>query len=88
MSDENLPVNLGNPHELSIIEFADLINELTGNNEGKIFLEGKRVEGDPQTRQPDIRKAKRLLDWKPTIDIREGLEQTIASFQNQMERRG
>jgi dTDP-glucose 4,6-dehydratase len=78
LSDETDPVNLGNPHELTILEFADLINELTGNDAGTVFLEGKRVEGDPQTRKPDISRAKEVLGWEPTVGIREGLERTIA----------
>jgi dTDP-glucose 4,6-dehydratase len=80
MSDENYPVNIGNPHEMTIIEFAEIINELTGNKAGIVF-EDKRIKGDPQTRRPDISKAKSLLGWEPKIGIREGLERTIAYFQ-------
>ncbi|MBN1122529.1 MAG: SDR family oxidoreductase [Anaerolineae bacterium] len=84
MSDENDPVNIGNPHEFNIIEFAELINELTGNDAGKVFEEGKRIKGDPQTRKPDISKAKRVLDWEPKVDIREGLQRTIEHFRKRM----
>jgi dTDP-glucose 4,6-dehydratase len=80
MSDENEPVNIGNPHEMTILEFADLINRLTGNPAGTVFQEGKRVKGDPQNRQPDISRAKKLLKWEPTIDIEEGLRRTIEYF--------
>ncbi|HEC23900.1 MAG TPA: SDR family NAD-dependent epimerase/dehydratase, partial [Chloroflexi bacterium] len=45
----------------------------------------KRIEGDPQTRRPDITRARRVLGWEPTIDIREGLERTIAYFREQLE---
>ncbi len=85
MSGENDPVNIGNPHELNIIQFAELINELTGNEAGMVFEEGKRIEGDPQTRKPDISKAKRVLDWEPKVDIREGLQRTIEYFRKRIE---
>jgi dTDP-glucose 4,6-dehydratase len=84
MSDEKEPVNIGNPHEISIIEFADLINELTGNEAGSVFMEHMRIEGDPQTRKPDIGKARTLLGWEPTIDIRDGLERTIEHFRQRV----
>jgi dTDP-glucose 4,6-dehydratase len=82
-SDENLPVNIGNPHEMTIIQFAELINEITGNQAGIVY-EDKRIQGDPQTRQPDISKAKKLLGWEPRIDIREGLERTIGYFRERV----
>jgi dTDP-glucose 4,6-dehydratase len=80
MSEEKEPVNIGNPHEISIIQFADLINELTGNQAGSVFMENMRIEGDPQTRQPDISKASARLGWGPTIDIHDGLKRTIEHF--------
>jgi dTDP-glucose 4,6-dehydratase len=84
MSDERNPVNIGNPHEISIAEFADLVNELTGNEAGSTFMEQMRIEGDPQTRRPDISKARRVLGWEPTIDIRAGLERTIEHFRQRV----
>jgi dTDP-glucose 4,6-dehydratase len=84
MSDEKEPVNIGNPHEITIIQFADLINELTGNQAGSVFMENMRIEGDPQTRQPDISKASARLGWGPTIDIRDGLDRTIRHFRQQV----
>lgn len=86
--DEHEPVNLGNPHEMSIVQFAELINELTGNTAGVIFKPHERIEGDPQTRRPDISKARRLLNWEPQVGIREGLKRTIAYFKEQLERSG
>jgi dTDP-glucose 4,6-dehydratase len=80
MSEEKEPVNIGNPHEISIIQFADLINDLTGNQAGSVFMENMRIEGDPQTRQPDISKASERLGWGPTIDIHDGLKRTIEHF--------
>jgi dTDP-glucose 4,6-dehydratase len=82
MSSENYPVNIGNPHEMSILEFANLINELTGNTAGTVMQEDKRIQGDPQTRQPDIRRARELLGWEPKIDIKEGLQRTIDYFRS------
>jgi dTDP-glucose 4,6-dehydratase len=84
MSDEHYPVNLGNPHEMDIIAFAELINELTGNTAGMVYQADQRIKGDPQTRQPDISKARRLLGWEPTVDIRDGLAHTIAYFKDQV----
>jgi dTDP-glucose 4,6-dehydratase len=88
LSGENDPVNIGNPHEMTILEFADLINELTGNEAGTIFLEDKRVEGDPQTRKPDISRAREILGWEPKVDIREGLTRTIAYLKQRVKAAG
>jgi dTDP-glucose 4,6-dehydratase len=88
MSDERSPVNIGNPHEISIIEFADLINELTGNEAGSVFMERMRIEGDPQTRRPDITKAREVLGWEPRVDIRDGLKRTIAHFRQRVSTSG
>lgn len=85
LSDEKEPVNIGNPQELSILQFAELINELTGNTAGVIYQEGKRIKGDPQTRKPDINKARRVLGWEPTIDIRDGLMMTIEYFRERVQ---
>jgi dTDP-glucose 4,6-dehydratase len=80
MSDEAEPVNIGNPQEMTILQFAELINELTGNT-GRIAFEDKRIQDDPQTRKPDISKARRILGWEPKIDVHEGLKRTIEYFQ-------
>lgn len=72
------PVNLGNPNEFSIKELADLVLEIT-KSESK--MEHKPLpENDPTQRQPDITLAKEKLDWDPTIQLREGLEETIEYF--------
>jgi dTDP-glucose 4,6-dehydratase len=84
LSDEIEPVNLGNPHEMNIIQFAEMINEMTGNQAGLVFQQDKRIKGDPQTRQPDISKAKQLLGWEPRVDIHEGLAKTIAYFRERI----
>lgn len=83
MSSETRPVNIGNPHEMTIMEFATLINDITGNQAG-IKLENKRIQGDPQTRRPDITRAKTVLGWEPHIDIRDGLSRTIEYFRDKV----
>jgi dTDP-glucose 4,6-dehydratase len=84
-SEENLPVNIGNPSEISMLEFAEVINQLTGNTAGIVFEPGKRGEGDPQRRQPDISKAKKILDWEPVVSLEDGLKETIAYFKKELE---
>jgi dTDP-glucose 4,6-dehydratase len=81
MSDEAGPVNIGNPHELTILEFAQIVNEITGNKAGIIYQD-KRIKDDPQQRKPDITRARAILGWEPRIDVREGLSRTIAYFKD------
>jgi dTDP-glucose 4,6-dehydratase len=78
-SEERFPVNLGNPQEMTILEFAERIRRLTG---AKAQLEFKPLpEDDPKKRQPDISKAKRVLGWEPKVALEDGLRQTIEYFQ-------
>lgn len=79
-TDFNDPVNIGNPREMSILNFAKLINQLTDNPAGIVFKPKERIEGDPQTRQPDISRAKRVLSWSPQISLEDGLQKTIDYF--------
>jgi dTDP-glucose 4,6-dehydratase len=83
MSDEHMPVNIGNPAEISILEFAKEINRLTDNPAGIEFHKDQRLGDDPQRRQPDITRAKSILKWQPTIDLATGLERTIQYFKGQ-----
>ena len=83
-SDFHDPVNIGNPSEISILEFANIINEITGNK-GILFEPQKRGEGDPQKRRPDIRLARNKLDWEPKTTILEGIQKTIPYFKEQLE---
>ncbi len=76
------PVNLGNPEEISILEFAKEIIELTGSSSEIIFKD--LPKDDPQVRQPDISKAREVLDWQPEIDRKEGLEKTLSYFKEQI----
>ncbi len=83
MSDEHEPTNIGNPVEMTILQFAHLVNALTDNPAGIVFKDA-RSEDDPQVRRPDISKAQRLLGWAPQVPVEEGLQRTIAWFQQKM----
>lgn len=72
------PVNLGNPKEFTIKQLAELVVEMTGSKSQIVYQEA--AQDDPQQRKPVIDKAKALLDWEPTIQLREGLEKTIEYF--------
>jgi dTDP-glucose 4,6-dehydratase len=86
-SDEAEPVNIGNPGEFTIKEFAELINQLVDNKAGTITRD-LRTKDDPQVRQPDITRAKTLLRWEPKVSLREGLERTIPWFRDELQRLG
>jgi dTDP-glucose 4,6-dehydratase len=79
-TDYNEPVNIGNPSEMTIKQFAEVVNKLTDNPAGIVIQEEKRIQGDPQTRQPDISRAKSVLDWQPQVDLADGLDRTIRYF--------
>ncbi len=81
LSEEHEPVNIGNPNEISIREFALLINELTGNQAGLVTRFAEGLGDDPQRRRPDITRAKTLLGWEPLVDLKTGLRQTVQYFQ-------
>ena len=79
MSELNTPVNLGNPKEMSILDFAKKVIEITGSK-SKIIHKELPVD-DPKVRRPDIMFAKKELGWEPKINIEEGLKKTIEYFQ-------
>jgi dTDP-glucose 4,6-dehydratase len=79
-SDEHLPVNIGNPTEFTILECAQAVLEVTGSK-SKLCFEAL-PEDDPTRRQPDITKARELLGWEPKINLKEGLEKSLAFFRN------
>lgn len=83
-SDYVDPVNIGNPQEITILEFAKEIIELT-DSESEIIFEDLPKD-DPQVRQPDITKAKEVLGWKPGVTRKEGLKKTLSYFKNEIER--
>ncbi|MCC7362923.1 MAG: SDR family oxidoreductase [Dehalococcoidia bacterium] len=76
-------VNLGNPEEHTILEFATIIRELTGSSSTFVHTE-PAVGDDPQRRQPDIAKAQRILGWAPVVPLREGLLATIDYFRAEL----
>jgi UDP-glucuronate decarboxylase len=77
------PINLGNPHEFSILELAQMVIELTSSKSKIIFQ--PLPEDDPIQRQPDISFAKKVLSWKPSVPLEEGLKETINYFKSLME---
>jgi dTDP-glucose 4,6-dehydratase len=83
LSDEVEPVNVGNPDEMTILDFAHLVNRLTGSKAGIVY-EDYRIPDDPQVRQPDISKARRVLNWEPKVDLEEGLRKTIEWFRRRV----
>ena len=80
LSDCVDPVNIGNPSEISIGDFAEEIIKLTGTNQKVIYKD--LPTDDPKQRQPDITKARAILDWEPKIDRAEGLKRTYAYFKS------
>jgi UDP-glucuronate decarboxylase len=78
------PINLGNPHEFTILQLAELVIEMIGS--------ASRIErrplpaDDPRQRQPDIRRAREVLGWEPTIELRDGLKKTIEYFEQRMKK--
>jgi dTDP-glucose 4,6-dehydratase len=78
LSTEALPVNLGNPREMTILEFAKAIEEITGSRAG--IVNRALPEDDPKQRRPDITKAKRLLGWSPVVPLEEGMRYTVQYF--------
>ncbi len=85
MSDITGPVNIGNPDEFRVGELADLVLELTGSSSEIRHL--PLPEDDPKVRQPDITRARELLDWEPQVPLREGLARTIEYFRGLQERK-
>jgi nucleoside-diphosphate-sugar epimerase len=71
-------VNIGNPHEVSILELAEKVKATTGSSSKITFH--PRPPDDPQRRCPDVSKAKRVLGWSPTVTLEEGLRNTIGWF--------
>ena len=81
-SEEHLPTNIGNPHEITILEFAERIRTLTGVSVPIVF--NPLPQDDPKQRCPDISKAKRVLKWEPKVGLEEGLRLTLAHFREQV----
>jgi dTDP-glucose 4,6-dehydratase len=81
-SDENLPVNIGNPHEMTVLEFAKKIIELTHSKSTIVYK--PLPQDDPQVRQPDIAKARKVLGWEPQVPLEQGLARTIEYFREKL----
>jgi dTDP-glucose 4,6-dehydratase len=76
------PVNLGNPNEMTVLEFAKTVQRLTGGRSEVVFVSpnDERTKDDPLIRQPDITRARQLLNWEPTVSLEAGLQKTIDYF--------
>jgi dTDP-glucose 4,6-dehydratase len=86
MSAEVFPVNLGNPREMTILDFARKVLEVTGSSSEIVFVRPRdeRTQDDPMVRQPDITRARETLDWEPMVSLEEGLAKTVAFFANKL----
>jgi dTDP-glucose 4,6-dehydratase len=78
-SGEHMPVNIGNPAEMSLLELAEAVIAVTGSS-SKVVFEALPID-DPQVRQPDITRARQLLGWEPEVSLEEGLRRTLASLE-------
>jgi dTDP-glucose 4,6-dehydratase len=85
-SDAEGPMNIGNPNEITIVDFAKLVIEVTGSDSEITFIipEDERTRDDPKQRCPDITRATDLLDWAPQVALREGLERTTIYFRRRL----
>jgi dTDP-glucose 4,6-dehydratase len=85
-SDERLPVNIGNPNEMTVLEFAHAVIEISRSESEIIFVNPKdeRITDDPKVRRPDISKAKRVLGWEPKVSLADGLAETINYFRGRI----
>ncbi len=84
ISTENDPINLGNPMEITIHQLASAVNSLTENPADIKFFPKQRAPADPQRRQPDITRAKKVLGWEPKVDLEPGLMKTIDDFKSRL----
>ncbi len=84
-SGEHEPVNIGNPVETTILQFAETINKVTQNTSGTVFKPRQRGIGDPQRRRPDISRARELLGWEPDVSLEDGVRKTIPYFREKLE---
>ncbi|HVF10751.1 MAG TPA: GDP-mannose 4,6-dehydratase, partial [Abditibacteriaceae bacterium] len=82
LSSENLPINIGNPHEFTVLEFANLVKEITNSPSPIEFR--PLPQDDPKQRRPDITKARTRLGWEPTVQFREGLLTTLEYFRSKL----
>jgi len=74
------PVNIGTTREISILDFAKIVNRVADNRAGIVFADGSRIDGDPQTRRPNTSRARDVLNWRPKVELEHGLEWTLKYF--------
>jgi len=84
LSDEHNPVNIGNPVETTILEFAETINQITKNPAGMVIKPDMQLGDDPKRRQPDITRARTILDWQPITPLEAGIQKTIPYFKSEL----
>lgn len=86
MSNETSPVNIGNPFEMTITDFAKAVINITGTKSKITYVNpmDNRFIDDPKIRRPDIEKAKRSLDWEPRVDLEKGLGETVEFFRDRV----
>lgn len=82
-ADFHDPVNIGNPVEHTVIEFAELVKRLTGSSSEMVYRDPVTPD-DPQRRRPDISRARKLLGWEPLVVLEEGLCTTIEDFRRRL----
>ncbi len=80
------PINIGNPHEFSMVELAKIVIDMTGSKSK--LVNKPKPQDDPRQRQPDISKAKQVLGWQPRVELKEGLKRTIAYFEGLLRQDG
>lgn len=85
-SNETTPVNMGNPTEMSVLDFAHLVVRLAHSRSEIKFItpQDERTRDDPKTRRPDISKARRVLGWEPQVPLQVGLQATIEYFRGRV----
>ena len=79
MSDYHEPVNIGNPREMTILEFATKILQITGSKSE--IIKKPLPKDDPKVRRPDITRARKILGWEPKVDFESGIRETISYFE-------
>ncbi|MDW8172560.1 MAG: SDR family oxidoreductase [Anaerolineae bacterium] len=83
-SDFVEPVNIGTTREVTIMQFAEIVNQIAHNTAGIVIRQALRIAGDPQTRRPDSTRAETILGWYPVVSLEDGLRQTIDYFRQMM----
>ncbi len=86
MSNEHDPVNIGNPAEITILEFAEAVLEVTGSQSKIKYIQptDDRITDDPKVRRPDITRAREILGWEPKVNLMEGLSKTVEYFRDRV----